>query len=252
MANSVTSSTRYLSRTTGSICSGSYTLLLAIKFPDAPANGVYRGVAGLLGRLLNAGGSMCAVGQDPPDDGDDTYVFLKGSDGTTNKGGGVANSTTDGHWVHIAIVFTGNTTAGSVNLYAALEGFNPASPSYLYTVNQGGVDPARTTGTTYIFTDGDIDLPGGARIGHVILTPQALTEAQLLAQFAQRAPTAVVTGGGSYTYLSCTDAANVHVDSGTFATNFTAAGAGVFSDSQDQPSEWANSGLIMGSPTLLF
>ncbi|HEY8096123.1 MAG TPA: hypothetical protein VIE65_08515, partial [Methylobacter sp.] len=54
-----------------------------------------------------------------------------------------------------------------------------------------------------------------------------------------------VTGGGSYTYLSCNNAANIAVDSGTLASNFTKSGT-FTDDFVDQPLEW-----IPPSPSLI-
>lgn len=155
------------------------------------------------------------------------------------------NAALVGHWVHWCYTF--NQGTGAQHLYALLEGFSPNSPSFLTSTNIG-VSTIGLPTNVNAFDDapgGGDHFPGGLN-ARMVLTPQELTQAQALAQFSQRAPTGVITGGGAYTLLACTSAANVQLDAGTTASNFTKSGT--FTDSSDQPLEW-NPGLYFGSGT---
>lgn len=138
------------------------------------------------------------------------------------------------HWIHFAITRDVSTTA--IFAYFLLEGFNPASPSYLITPSRGNQSASGTT--LGLWTDvSDLTSLGGNAFGHWIQYAGVLTEAQVLAQFQQRAPTATVAAG-TYTYLPCNDATTVHVDAGSTATNFTPTGS--FNNFASEPVEWAS------------
>lgn len=166
-----------------------------------------------------------------------------------NNGGtnvDVIGNTVYGKWLHTAV--TRNNTTGATFAYFLLSGFNPASPSFLITPSLGNTTVHATD--CALFTDYDDQFnafPNGLGLGHWIEYAGVLTQAQCLAQFAQRAPTATVLAG-TYTYLDCMTAASVEVDAGSTASNFTKSGT--FVSFASQPSEWSQgNGIFFGSGT---
>lgn len=209
---------------------GDFALLFACKWPAA-VNGTFPTPAIL--RTATAG--FWTAFQDDAANGDDIEVEYKTGASTNNDVSIGSNASLVGKWIHFAFVYTHST--GAQSIYVLTEGFNPASPSFLLSPSVGTTSATLPT-IVDVFSDVRDDLPFvNGKIGHVIVAPFAPTQAQVIAQFQQRAPTAAFSGAGSYTYLACTDAANVEIDAGTTASNFTKTGS--FTDSTEQPLEWA-------------
>lgn len=223
----------FLQRSFGVSTASNFSVVIATKFAAVTA------AFPTPFEVQSGAASFWTMFQDPVASGDDIEVEYKTPGPTNNDVSLGSNASLVGHWLHLCFTWNGTTRAQSI--YALLEGFNAGSPSFLITPSRAAGPtaflPSGTTGLN-VFGDtfGDDFLAG--RIGHFIVTPLELTQAQAIAQFQQRAPTATITGGGSYTYLGCTDAANAGTDLGTTASNFTKIGAGTFTDSSDQPSEW--------------
>jgi len=180
--------------------------------------------------------------QDDAANGDDIEVEYKTGASTNTDVAIGSNASLVGRWIHFC--YTYNVGSGAQSIYCLIEGFNPASPSFLIT-------PSRATTTALVpvsldvFTDSVSDFFLNGKIAHFIVCPLELTQAQAIAQFQQRAPISAIVAGGAYTYLDCQNAASVQLDLGTTATNFTRAGS--FTDSQEQPIEWQRRPVIFSA-----
>jgi hypothetical protein len=244
----VGSATSLLTRTTGNIVNANYTIIVAMRFNAQPTLGDEVGVAGIIGRLSQPTQGAWEILQEAADDPtfpDQIISFTKNPAETANQNQ-VLGTTTNlkNKWIHYAAVYTGNLAAGSMQEYAALEGFNPAAPSYLINV-ANTIAPAVAIGTTNVFNSGESSNFYTGQHGHFIFTPQALSAAQVIAQWQQRKPTATVVGGGSYTYLPFTNQATAGTDQGTLASNFTQTGT--LTDSGRIPLEWSKPSSIFYS-----
>jgi len=144
-----------------------------------------------------------------------------------------AGSSVYNKWVHWAISVSSTQQAV---LYAILEGFNPASPSYLVHSSVGTVRSDADMARFCIEASDNTTVATNTRQGHLIVSEFEPTEAEILAQFAQRAPTAAFAAH-DHLYLPCNDAANVNDDQGNPGTNWTLTGT--FAGAANQPFEWS-------------
>lgn len=236
MADTVISSGGYLIRNNGAIIdlTGGFSYILAIKLTTIQGAGVYR--AGFVLKDV-ADGGFTNVYQYPPD-------ALGGGLVTELNTPGFAalllgdNPTLDGVWVHLGFTWNAGTT--DQFLYALTEGFNSGAPAFLIPPANAGTEPAWQPNptTAFVWTD---DLFGSdpgidVALGHVIIVDSVLTQAEIIAQFQQRAPTATVMAS-NYTYLDMLDPATVEVDMGSTAQNFAKTPG--FAVEAGEPSEWA-------------
>lgn len=236
MADTVISSGGYLIRNNGAILdlTGGFSFILAIKMTSIQGAGIFRTVFSLNDV---ADGGFTTVYQYPPDQLGGGLVnevntpafqaFLLGD-----------NPTLDGVWVHLG--FTWNAGSTDQKLYALTEGFNPGAPAFLVPpANAGTQAPWQPNPTTaFVWCD---SLFGGdpgidIALGHLIIVDQVLTQAEMIAQFQQRAPIAAVTAG-NYTYLDMLDPTTVEIDVGNVAQPFAKTPG--FAVEAGEPSEWA-------------
>lgn len=170
----------------------------------------------------------------------DTQAFYKATNGTTNVQpsvetypGGVVPTT----WRHAAI--TCDSDGNPLDIYLIAEGFNQGSPSYIYrnTDTTNGMYNQSGTVKLGVWCDAaaaDEDQGNTIRIAHVIVYGSVLSEASILAQFKQRAPT-----GAAAIYYPCSASASIGTDSSGNGRNATVAHSASFSDVADEPSDWA-------------
>ncbi|HEY8098249.1 MAG TPA: hypothetical protein VIE65_19485, partial [Methylobacter sp.] len=231
MGNSVVgSASANLTRAIGISTAGDFSAVVAAKWLP-PVTGTFPTPFELQNNLSQ---SFWTPFQDDVANGDDIGVEYKLGSATNTDTSLGSNSSLVGKWIHIA--FTYNHSTGAQHVYALTEGFNQSSPSFLITPSVGTTSIALPN-SAVVYNDSSGALFFTGKLAHFILTPLELTQAQVIAQFQQRAPISAVTGGGSYTYLSCNNAANIAVDSGTLASNFTKSGT-FTDDFVDQPLEW--------------
>lgn len=237
MGNSVQATTGTLRRTANTVLSGTtdFTVYGAAKFPAAAATDPQAFT--IEGFNTTATFELAGLGQNDVADGDDIETLIRLPGGTTHIDT-ITNAAGATLWLHFG--FTWNHTTAAFTFRVIASGFNSGAPSYLVNSSGTAATPNSTTNAFNIFNNRFGDGGLNVLLGHFIITPLEMTEAQLLAAFAQRLPTSVVTSGGSYSYLPCTSAAAIGTDAGTLAANFTVSGS--FSDSTDQPSEWAGGG----------
>jgi len=233
MAGSVKSTGGFLTRAATLTLTGDVTCIIAVKFGDSPANGVYRtGVS-----LHNGTTGLWVYYQFPPDDTNAAiaeYHTGASQPGTTHDDSLGSNASLTGKWIHLA--FTRRASDGNQNVYALTEGFNPASPSFLISPSVGTLT-TENANTIDVWRDNatDGDVGNGLSIAHVIICQGELTQAQVLQQFQQRGPTDAVKAF-SYTYLACKDETAPEVDLGSTATNFTKSST--FAADATYPLEW--------------
>lgn len=243
--NSVLSLGGFVTRTSTPISmSGNVTLLTAFKYVGAPlAAADFVGIAGAESTIAQAVFFLAGSGYSNPN----ALVCLHHiSGGATEKTTITSLASIVGKGVHLA--YTRNTATGAQNVYAAFEG----SPgTLLITPTVGSYDGGAGFGSTIQFlADSDGDLGTGVIVARSLLVQAELTQAQVIAQFGQRAPTAAVTAA-SYSLLGMQNAAAPNIDIGSTATNFaTDTSAGSFSDNAWQPTDWATgNGIFFGAGT---
>lgn len=135
------------------------------------------------------------------------------------------------------------SAANAAKFYLLREGFNPSSPSYVITPAQGTIASDVTQSSLWIQgTDGNWQTQT-VELARSILLGAELSEAQVLALFRQRAPTAAVTAV-AYNWLNGNDAATIEVDHGSAGQNWTKTGAS-FTGRAWQPIEWISANPIL-------
>lgn len=235
---------------------GDASAVTAFKILAAPAAGFYLPIFAAYQQSSTHGAVILYIY--PPDDPDfpdsavlEYHTYPTGALARVDLG---TTSTIVNHWVHIA--WTRSNTTGAGNLYAILEGFNPLSPSYLATPSLGAtvLNLFNVPDHWGVFDDGEGEDSTDLIMGRTLFVNVELTEAQVLAQFGQKAPIATVSGA-TFSFLALDDSTVPAVDQGNTASNFTAAGSAT--DYAGQPSEWGgaapppNTGLFLGNVSLL-
>ena len=221
------------------VLTAAFSLIGAIYFNANTINGDYH----VPFQLWNSGttATYFELYRTPPDDANpnDLYLFYRTAGGGQDVN--IADSSVAyGHWIHIAWT---QSAALAGNFYAAFEGF-AATPTYLITPSRGTIVNASTRIEAWTEKDqATITVATSIRQAHLIAAEAELTEAQVLSQWRQRAPTSTVTAVDNL-YLACNDAANVEDDQGSPGTNWTKTGT--FAAALGQPSEWG------GMPPLLL
>jgi len=182
------------------------------------------------------GNDLFAVFQAPPNDFDglaDEYTTgaaLVGGTGHFDHLG--SSASTSGIWIHAG--FTRVGSSGVQKIYIIKENFDPVTPSYLISTTGGTLTAAAaTTLCGWIENTGAQGL--NVSLAHAIVSDFVATEAQMLSQFSQRAPTTAFSTP-TYTYLSCDDETAPEVDKGSTAANFTKTGT--FAADATMPAEW--------------
>jgi hypothetical protein len=246
--------TRLNSVASNSLVNVSWSVIFAAKWSTA-VPGVFPCAFALQGQVVsgvhNATHDWTEWFQDDPADGDDIETFSSSTTGSPVTQVVGSNSALVGKWIHIGLT---RNVSGNTNFYVLTEGFNPSSPTFLFTPsNPGTTCGVDDGGNTLVWNDNSSDLGIGISIGHFIQCNVELTQAQVISQFQQRAPISTVTGG-TYTYLVCDgdDLTNVATDTGNVATNFTGnTTGGSFSADTTQPQEWGGAvGPTSGSSQL--
>lgn len=244
---SVKSNGASLSRASGTLVTlGDFSILGASKWSPA-VNGNFPCAFALQGVTGASTADWVELFQDDVPNGDDifqTWQLLTGSSGAALG----SNAALINKWIHWAYSYVLSTS--TLTIRAMLEGFNPSSPSFL--LNTAVVVKVPVNNTTFLWNDNSGDLGIGLSQAHWIATSSAMSQAQVLAQFGQRAPTSVVTAS-AYSYLDMAST-NPTNDLGSIASNFTAAnnsGGTAFTIDPSQPSDWnpTSNGLFFGAGT---
>lgn len=166
----------------------------------------------------------------------DTQLFYKGTNGTTNLQPTIEAEDVPGAWRHMAI--SSDSDGNPAEFYYIAEGFNQGTPSYIYrnTDTTNGIYNQAGTCKLGIWFDAaaaDEDVGNTIRLAHVVVYASALSEASILAQMKQRAPT-----GSAAIYYPCSASASVGTDSSGNGRNATVTHSASFSDVADEPSDW--------------
>lgn len=244
---SVKSGGAFISRASGAlITAGDFSIIGASKW-SAAVNGNFPCAFALQGVAGAASADWVELFQDDVPNGDDIFQSWQLLTGGTGAVLG-SNAALVGKWIHWGYSYVALTT--TLTLYAILEGFNPASPSFLLSTSATVKAPLNNT--TFLWNDNSGDIGIGLSEAHWISAGVAMSQAQVLAQFGQRAPTSVVTAV-AYSYLDMSTT-NPTTDLGSIASNFTAtnnSGGAAFTIDPSQPSDWnvAGNGIFFGAGT---
>lgn len=174
------------------------------------------------------------VFQTPPDDANPN-IFRFDYAITSSTGGNIqiGDSSLYLKWVHWAVSVSSTQNA---IFYAILEGFNPASPSYLVHSSSTAVRSNADTCRFCIEASDNTTVATSTQQGHLIISEFEASESEILAQFQQRAPTSAFSGH-DHLYLPCNNSAAPNDDQGNPGTDWTLTGT--FAGAANQPSEWS-------------
>ncbi len=231
-----------------------FSIVYCVYFLDSPANGVFRTGAGE--RITSNGGTTDADGflsyQFPPDDPtspDDIVAEYKTGNltigATTHDDPLVSSSSVYGTWVHYGHTY--DLTTGTQGLYIVKEGINPVSPAWLTPTNVAGNLSNASLYKTNLWIDSaaEGDVGQGMALGHWVLSPFVATQAQIVAQMMQRAPTSDFLAGGNCTYFSMTDPTTLPTpDIGPISAVYAKSGSS-FTGLSTFPSDWGSTPSVV-------
>lgn len=184
--------------------------------------------------------------RNPPDDGTPNTLQLYYRDQFGGTGSASGTITTKaafyGKWIHWCLTVD---ASGNAHLYMLFEGFNSSSPSFLIATNIGTIERVSNEIVLWVEKSASTGNPDPGTLATTVrqarffICQKELSQAEVLAQFAQRALTAAVAAATPNQILDLSDASgtNPQDDTGSANSDWTNSGGG-FADETDEPSEW--------------